>query len=200
MVRDGHIRWTFYRLGGEHAHRRAWSGFPADAATACFDCRSRDLFLCWQTVVANEPDFFLPALENRSGPMVAMAIPSRSIGPRDRPRRRRSSLPRAVGRLSHFLWDAFPCARFSQCLSFPLLLCRRPLSVSGKPGNHRSANVGACTRDRADLIAKGRYHRLLHVDPDSWRTDLAAKPYVSRYRDPLPRIACTQSGQLAGAL
>src|ERR1700728_2199664 len=129
-----------------------------------------------------------------------MVVPSRSVGRRDGTRVRRSPLPWTVGRLSYFLWNAFPCARFSECLSFPLLLCRRPLSVSGKPGNHRSGSVGACTRDRADLIAKGRYHRLLHVDPDSWRTDLAAKPYVSRYRDSLPRIACTQSGQLAGAL
>ena len=38
---------------------------------------------------------------------------------------------------------------------------------------------------------------LRRADPGSWRTDLAAKPYVSRYRDPLPRIAGTQSGQLA---
>jgi hypothetical protein len=114
---------------------------------------------------------------------------------------RRSPLPRAVGRLSHFLRNAFPCARLSQCLSFPLLLCRRPLPVSGKPGSHRSGNGDACTSNRADFIAKGRYHRLLlHADPGSRRTDLATMPYVSRYRNPLPRIPCTQSGQLAGAL
>src|SRR5580704_15490187 len=144
MARAGPIRGTVYLLGGEDTRRGAWRGFPADTGTACLDCRPRDLLLRSQIVVANQPDVFLPALEDRSSRVVAMAVPSWSIGARDRSRVRRSPLPRSVGRLSHFLGYAFPCARFPECLSLPLLLCRRPLSVSGKPGNHRSVNVRAC--------------------------------------------------------
>src|SRR6202050_5979232 len=94
MVRAGHNRGTLYLLGGEDTHRRAWRGFPADAGTACFDCRPRDLFLCRQTVVANEPNVLLPTLEDRSGRVVAMAVSGRTIGPRDRPGVCRSPLPR----------------------------------------------------------------------------------------------------------
>src|SRR5580704_11185030 len=113
MVRAGHIGWTFYLLGREDAGRRARRGFFADADAACLDCRPRDLFLFRQTVVANQPNVLLPALEDRSGRVVAMAVSGRSTGSRDGPGVRRSPLPRAPRRLPHFLWNAFPCARFS---------------------------------------------------------------------------------------
>src|ERR1700722_18733609 len=103
VVRAGHIRWPFSLLGGEDPRRRPWRGFPADAGTACSDCRPRDLFLRWQTFVADEPNVLLPALDDRSGRVVAVAVSRRSIVPRDGPGVRRSPLPRAVGWFSHFL-------------------------------------------------------------------------------------------------
>src|SRR5262245_39610085 len=84
--------------------------------------------------MATQSHIYLSALAFGSKVVVPMVIFRGGTGPDDRTLAHAPQIPRPLGRLADFRRHVIPRARLSKCLSLPLFVRRRPLSIPGKPG------------------------------------------------------------------
>src|ERR1043166_1882653 len=124
---------AFHSMGGEYPaiDRRAGTGIRAHIGAAYLAGRPGAVVLWLEGSLAVESDVCLSSLEDRFRRVVAISLPTGIGGAGGWAWLAGAHEPRTSRGLSDFHRHSFSGARILQRLSFPLLLCCRPLSIPG---------------------------------------------------------------------